>query len=366
MRIVLLGAPGSGKGTQARKLVEKYKVPLLSTEDILKFALDKGMDAVQTVQQHLNRGEPAPGPLIVEMLAARLRKTDTRRGFILNDYPRVIPQAQELDTRLGWVSRPIQMVIKFEIGPESLVRRVAADQNLDKYRDVLRLGSGRKPGKRIRRSELTEEVARAGFEAHAREAELLVQYYRVQHKLRTLNADGDRDEVFARLTAMIDMEVRPLENKVVSVHGSDEVATVHTSIVGGKIVRQASTTAPRATRAEPRSTAPAPAPKPAARSRRKTLARPVAAAGSEDAKAVEPGKPAVKKSPVSRAARKEAPAAAKRAVKKAVAGQRTVKAANRGKVAARKSPVVRAVKKKRAVKKTTGTAARERRGARRR
>lgn len=262
MRIILLGAPGSGKGTQARKLVETYKVPQISTGDILRAAVSEGSEAGLRAEQIMKDGGLVPDDLVIELVSQRVLKSDTRRGFILDGFPRNIPQAQELDTRLGWVSRPIQVAINFEVDQDSLTRRLTGRRTCEDcgaiYNVYLNPPATKGRCDACGSTALTQrpddnaDTVEARLRVYHEETELLVQYYRAQHKLRTLNANGDTDEIFVRLCEMIDREIRPLENKVVSIHGTVEGNTTHTQIVGGKVVREVAGNDVRTTRVQPR------------------------------------------------------------------------------------------------------------------
>ncbi len=257
MRIILLGAPGSGKGTQARKLVNKYKVPQVSTGDILRASVQAGSDTGKQVEQIMKQGDLVPDDLVMLLLTERLRKSDTRRGFILDGFPRNIPQAQELDTRMGWVSRPIQMVVNLEVNESILLKRITGRLTCAKCGEIYNIylnppeSEGKCnlcTGKLVQRTDDTEETVRSRLNVYHRETEMLAQYYRAQHKLRTLPADGDAESIFARLSEMVDTEIRPLENKLVSVHGEDDIDATHTTIIGGKIVRESGSTDSRTSR----------------------------------------------------------------------------------------------------------------------
>jgi adenylate kinase len=200
MRIILLGAPGSGKGTQARRLVDNYKVPQISTGDLLRAAAEEGSEIGRTAERLMKEGALVPDSLVIELVSQRMLKPDTRRGFILDGFPRNIPQAQELDTRLGWVSRPIQMVINFEVEETVLVQRLTGRRNCKKCGAIYNIYFD-PPRVRDRcddcgaalsvRDDDNEETVRSRLVVYHQQTELLVQYYRAQHKLRTLNANGD-------------------------------------------------------------------------------------------------------------------------------------------------------------------------------
>ena len=259
MRIILLGAPGSGKGSQARKLVERYKVPQISTGDILRDAIETGSDIGKEVESYVTAGQLVPDSLVIELVSSRLQSPDTRRGFILDGFPRTIPQAQELDTRLGWLSRTVQMVVNFEVDHAILIKRISGRQaclrcgalfNIHTARSIVEDVCDECGGKLLPRDTITDASVATQLSSYFAENESLTQYYRAQHKLRTLKADGERGEIFSRLTAMVDTEVRPLENKVVSVQSDVEVEAMQTIITGGKIVRELAAVEPRTTRVE--------------------------------------------------------------------------------------------------------------------
>ncbi|GJL83624.1 MAG: hypothetical protein DHS20C01_32580 [marine bacterium B5-7] len=365
MRIILLGAPGSGKGTQARKLVELYKVPQISTGDILRAAVEEGSEAGKKAERIMNEGGLVPDALVIEMVSERVLKTDTRRGFILDGFPRNIPQAQELDTRLGWVTRPIQMVINFDVTADSLLQRITGRRNCDDCGAIFNIYTnppqvrGRCDicqGRKLKqREDDNETAARAQLKAYQQESELLMQYYRAQHKLRTLNADNPPLEVFEKLCEMIDTEIRPLENKVISIHGSVEGVATHTHIIGGKIVRESSGTESRTTRMQPRQAseinlADSHESKPGRR--RKAARRPASA--KKNIAETKSGdialEPAVKKSTAKKAGSKKV-AAKKATVKKSASKKAATRKVTTKKTTVKKTAAKKTVTKKRSSKK---------------
>lgn len=370
MRIILLGAPGSGKGTQARRLVEVYKVPQISTGDILRAATVGGSEAGRRAGELMGQGQLVPDQLVIELVSERVLKADSRRGFILDGFPRNIPQAQELDTRLGWVSRPIQMAVNFEVDRSSLMKRLTGRRTCENCGEIYNIhfqpprSRGRCDscgGPLVRREDDTEDTVRQRLEVYHQETELLVQYYRAQHKLRTLNANGDPDEIFKRLCEMIDTEIRPLESKVISVHGAEGGAT-YTQIVGGKIVREVAGSEVRTTRVQPRqypeAEEPEPAAKPAAKrsSRKAAAGKPAPAAAAKDAKApqVAPAAGGAKSAEKKAAAKKAAPTAPAKSQAKSQAGGAAAK-----RTTSRKTPAAARAAKPAAAKKVEKKAAKK-------
>ena len=124
MRIVLLGFPGSGKGTQAKLMAEKYRVPQISTGDILRAAVADKTEIGKKVAAVMVAGELVSDDIVIDAVTDRLRSAESRRGFVLDGFPRSIPQAQELDTRLGWMSRSLQLALHFSLDNNVVVKLI--------------------------------------------------------------------------------------------------------------------------------------------------------------------------------------------------------------------------------------------------
>ena len=119
MRIVLLGAPGCGKGTQAKLMAEKYRVPQISSGELLRQAVSEKTDLGKRVESIMASGELVSDDIATDAVTERLRSNESKRGFVLDGFPRTIPQAQQLDTRLGWMNRPLQLALYFFARPSS-------------------------------------------------------------------------------------------------------------------------------------------------------------------------------------------------------------------------------------------------------
>src|SRR5256885_1160828 len=122
--LVLLGPPGSGKGTQAARLTDKYRIPAIATGDILRAQVEAGTPLGQRVRSYLDRGELVPDQLVVDIIRQRLSQPDTEVGFILDGFPRTLPQAQALDAMLAELQRPLDAVLYLETDRQSLLDRV--------------------------------------------------------------------------------------------------------------------------------------------------------------------------------------------------------------------------------------------------
>ncbi|MBO68227.1 MAG: adenylate kinase, partial [Acidiferrobacteraceae bacterium] len=225
MRIVLLGAPGSGKGTQAKLISGNYRVPHISTGEILRAAVAEKSMLGKKIAGVLKAGDLVSDDIVIDAVVEKLRRPESRRGFVLDGFPRNIPQAQELDTRLGWVTRPLQLALHLSIDQSLLLKRITGRLVCEdcgavynkhffrtKKRGICDECDSRNLGQR---SDDNEEAVRRRLEAYFNETEPLIAYYRAQHKLRTVPADTKKTEIFHFLCEVVDLEIRPLEKKVV-------------------------------------------------------------------------------------------------------------------------------------------------------
>lgn len=220
MRIVLLGAPGSGKGTQSKRLTRLYGIPQIATGDLLREAVANGTKLGKEAKSAMDAGQLVADELVLEILEERLRQPDARQGFLLDGFPRNIPQAQALDNRLGWIGRPVQIAIYLQVDRDVLVNRITGRMTCEQCGAIYNEATNPpvKPGvcdvcqgeKFARRSDDVESTVQQRMETFERETEPLVVYYRAQQKVRTVNGDGDSDQITARLCSIIDAELRPL------------------------------------------------------------------------------------------------------------------------------------------------------------
>jgi adenylate kinase len=125
MRLVLLGPPGAGKGTQSQRLTEKYEIPQISTGDILRQQVEDGTRLGIRARSYMDRGEYVPDGLIIDMVTDRLTEPDAEQGFILDGFPRTVPQARALDRALEKTDRPLTAVLSFMISDDMAVRRLS-------------------------------------------------------------------------------------------------------------------------------------------------------------------------------------------------------------------------------------------------
>jgi adenylate kinase len=181
MRIIFLGPPGVGKGTQSKRLVEYLQIPHLSTGDMLRQAyLDKNEVGILS-QQYMSSGKLVPDPVILEIMGRRLDQNDCQKGCLLDGFPRTLGQARALDEFLAQRGTPLDGVLELKVDQEEIVNRLA--------------GRGRDDDR--------PEIIRERLEHYARQTAPLEDYYRQRGLLHTIDGVGTTDEVFARIKQVL-------------------------------------------------------------------------------------------------------------------------------------------------------------------
>ena len=125
MKIVMLGAPGAGKGTQAKMIAEKYSIPHVSTGDIFRANIKNGTELGKEAKSYMDKGELVPDELTVRILLDRVAQEDCKNGYVLDGFPRTIPQAEVLDAELTKMGDKIDFAINVEVPDENIVRRMS-------------------------------------------------------------------------------------------------------------------------------------------------------------------------------------------------------------------------------------------------
>lgn len=182
LKIVLLGAPGSGKGTQSQKLVAEYGVPQVSTGDLLRNAVAEKTELGLKAKKAMDAGELVSDDIVVGMIRDRLQQPDAENGFILDGFPRSEAQAVVLDELLTELGRPLQRVVHLQVDQEEIVQRLMARGRADD----------------------NEEIIRNRMEVFQEQTQPLVKYYQDRGLLAAVKGVGELDEIFARIKAALD------------------------------------------------------------------------------------------------------------------------------------------------------------------
>lgn len=338
MRIILLGAPGSGKGTQAKLLAEKYKIPQISTGDLLRAAVAAGTSLGRLAKVTMDAGQLVSDEIVLGMIQDRLAAPDARKGFILDGFPRNIQQAEALDNLLERLSQPLQMALLIEVDVDILMQRLtgrrtceSCGQTYNIYTSPSRLDDKcDKCGGNLRhRADDNEETIGSRLRVYEAQTTPLLAYYRKQGKLRTVQGVGE--------IADINRAVSRLADEV----GKQPVPAV--APVPVMVAKPAMQVAPKPV-----------APKPAAV---KVSVQPAAAKPPVVKKAVVNKAKAKKKVVAKKSGAKVSPR--KKVATKQVAPRKAIKKATSKKGAKKMAKKKKAVSKKLAVKKTKTTTKKE-------
>jgi adenylate kinase len=185
MRLVLLGAPGSGKGTQAARLKEHLQVPHVSTGDLLRAEVAAGSRLGLEAKEIMARGDLVSDAILLGMLEDRLSRADTANGFILDGYPRNLAQASALGELLARIGQPMDCAVQLDVDSELLVQRIA--------------GRAKAEG----RSDDNPESVRKRLSIYNEQTAPVVDFYRQQGKLSVVDGVGTLDDVFTRIVEAI-------------------------------------------------------------------------------------------------------------------------------------------------------------------
>jgi adenylate kinase len=207
MRIVLLGAPGSGKGTQAQRLQAKHHVPQVSSGDLLRDAVGRGSELGLKAKAVMDAGQLVSDDIVLGLIRDRLSRPDAVNGFILDGFPRNIEQAGALAEMLDALGQPLEAVLLLDVKPESLIQRLAGRRVCPKCGTVYNVNSMApgatgcsKDGTELQqRPDDNEEVIAKRLEVYKNQTQPLVEHYSKLGLLRVVAAEGTLDEVFERM-----------------------------------------------------------------------------------------------------------------------------------------------------------------------
>jgi adenylate kinase len=213
IRIVLLGPPGAGKGTQAKILARELNVPHISTGDLLRQNVSQDTDLGRQAKDFMNKGLLVPDELIKKMLIQRFAKSDVQSGFILDGYPRNINQAKTLDEILAKLKMDIDLVIDLATSEEVIIQRLSGRlvcskcglnfhiKNMPPKEEMTCDNCG---AKLYQRSDDKEETIRKRLAVYVKESAELIEHYRNKKKLYTLSGDEEAQEVLKKVLQLVE------------------------------------------------------------------------------------------------------------------------------------------------------------------
>jgi adenylate kinase len=213
MRLVLLGAPGAGKGTQAKMLIEKYKIPQISTGDILRKAVADSTPLGKEAKVIMDKGELVPDKIVLGLVEERVKQDDCKKGFILDGFPRNTAQAEALDKMLNATGLPIDSALSVDVPKDDLMKRLTGrrtckncQQMYNVYysppkKDALCDKCG---GELFQRGDDKEDTIKKRLEVYDAQTAPLIDYYNKKGILKSIMGVGNIDEIFNKVCALLE------------------------------------------------------------------------------------------------------------------------------------------------------------------
>ena len=206
MNIVLLGAPGAGKGTQAAKLVEEFATPHISTGDILRAAVKNQTELGKKAKGYMDAGDLVPDSLIIDLMDERLRESDCEKGFILDGFPRTTAQAVALDDMLVRLERPLDAALLVDVDPEVIIKRLTERRCCKECGYIGTAADATCPkcgGEMYQRDDDNEATVRNRLDVYAKSTSPLIDYYKGKGLLKSVDGDRPVDTVYVDVKAQL-------------------------------------------------------------------------------------------------------------------------------------------------------------------
>lgn len=211
-----MGAPGSGKGTEAKLLSERLNIPHISTGDILRRAMAEGQELGKTVRRYVEEGGLVPDEVMIEVIGVRIREDDCRRGFILDGFPRSLAQAESLQRTLNETNSALNLVVNLEASSRILIERLSGRRVCRRCQAVFHIKNlppkkegvcDHCGGKLYQRRDDKEEIVRRRIELYKVEAEKLLSYYRGERLLEAVNSEKGPQETLGEILVNLGAKV---------------------------------------------------------------------------------------------------------------------------------------------------------------
>jgi adenylate kinase len=212
MRLILLGPPGAGKGTQAKRLVEKYGIPQISTGDMLRAALKAGTELGREAKTYMDAGKLVPDSVVIGLIDERIKEADCKNGFMLDGFPRTVAQADALKGVMDKMGLKLDHVISIDVDNDDLLGRLTGRRTCRgcgagfhvQFDPPKKEGVCDKCGAELyQRDDDKEETIRNRLKVYADQTEPLIAYYKAAGLLRSIVGTGSIDEIFGRITSVL-------------------------------------------------------------------------------------------------------------------------------------------------------------------
>lgn len=212
MQVIFMGLPGAGKGTQAERIVEEFGIPHISTGDIFRAAMAEGTPLGLKAKEYVDKGQLVPDDVTIGIVRERLSRPDTEKGFLLDGFPRTVPQAEALDKALGEMGRKIDVVIHLDVNRESLLERLTGRRICRSCGSTYHVlfnppkaeGKCDKCGGELyQRTDDSVETVATRLDVNIKQQEPLLRFYEAKGLLRSVNGEADIDEVFEQISGIL-------------------------------------------------------------------------------------------------------------------------------------------------------------------
>ena len=213
MRTVLLGAPGSGKGTQGVGLSQKYTIPQISTGDLLRAAVSAGSELGKKAKSAMDAGALVSDDIVIGLIRERIAHDDAKNGYILDGFPRNIPQAEALDAMLSELNQPLQGVVLLDVAFEELMQRLTGRRTCKDCGAIYNIHLSPSKveghcdacnGELFQRADDNEETIANRLTVYQQQTAPLVEYYQNQNKLHTIAGTGSVEDISTAIGAIFD------------------------------------------------------------------------------------------------------------------------------------------------------------------
>jgi len=212
MKIIMLGAPGAGKGTQAKKIAEKYGIPHISTGDIFRANIKQGTELGKKAKEYMDAGGLVPDELVVDLVIDRVGQDDAKNGYVLDGFPRTIPQAEALDKALSDIGEKMDYAINVEVPDDNIINRMSGRRacvdcggtyhiqfNPTKVEGICDACGG----KLILRDDDKPETVKNRLEVYHKQTQPLIDYYSKQGIMKEVDGTMNMDDVFKAITDIL-------------------------------------------------------------------------------------------------------------------------------------------------------------------
>jgi adenylate kinase len=215
MRLVLLGAPGGGKGTQAKKLIEKYGIPQISTGDILRASVAAGTPLGKEAKSYMDKGELVPDSVVIGLVKERVAQDDCKKGYILDGFPRNIAQAEALDKVLAEMGSPLTTALLIDVDKDVLMKRLTGRRTCKNCQQMYNIyfSPPKKEGvcdkcggELFQRDDDKEETIKKRLDVYDAQTAPLIDYYNKKGILKSVKGVGNIDEIFNQVCAVLEGE----------------------------------------------------------------------------------------------------------------------------------------------------------------